>query len=369
MASHAVGDFARAVTFLSVSADGLRAQGRLALLAQVLSMQANASIQLGNWAVAVTAADEGARLADETGQPIWLAGAKTAQAQLAALQGQCGIADALASEAEEILLPGRLSDLLAVAQLARGISALSAGRHVDAYERLLRMFDTADVAFHPRELFAAIPYFAEAAAHSSRTEKARAVLLGLEPLAALTPAPKLHVGLAYARAALATDDEAESAFLAAFGTETRQWPHDWARLQLMYGSWLRRHRRVTESRAPLRAARDAFGTYGLIPWADQARQELRAAGVTTGNRPSDARECLSPQELQIARMARKGLSNRDIGERLYLSHRTIGYHLYRIFPKLGITSRSQLSAALEGSDGHGCGRGTNPRHADPGAPV
>jgi DNA-binding CsgD family transcriptional regulator len=171
----------------------------------------------------------------------------------------------------------------------------------------------------------------------------------VEPIAALTPAPKLHVGLAYARAALAAADDAQPLFDAAFAATAGRWPHDRARLELLYGSWLRRHRRVTESRVPLRAARDWFGTHGLNSWADQARQELRAGGETSRRRAPDAWDRLSPQELQIARMAAGGLSNRDIGERLYLSHRTVGYHLYRIFPKLGITSRSQLHAALEGS--------------------
>jgi DNA-binding CsgD family transcriptional regulator len=356
MAAHAAGDFEQAVKFLSGSADGLRAQGRLALLAQALSMQANAAIQLGNWPVAVTAAHEGARLAEETGQPIRLAGAKTSQAQLAALRGQHDVADALISEAEQAALPGRLSVLKAIIQLARGMSALSARRHADAYGYLRRMFDPADAAFHQRELFAAIPYFAEAAVHSGQVDQARTVLAGVEPIAALTPAPKLHVGLAYARAALAAGDDAEPLFDAAFDAEADRWPHDRARLELMYGSWLRRRRRVTESRVPLRAARDWFDTHGLRSWADQARQELRAAGETSRRRAPDAWDRLSPQELQIARMAAGGLSNRDIGQRLYLSHRTIGYHLYRIFPKLEITSRSQLTAALEGSAGPGGGR-------------
>jgi DNA-binding CsgD family transcriptional regulator len=348
-AAHAAGDVERAVMFLSGAADGLRAQGRLALLARALGVQANAAIQLGNWAMAVTTADEGARLAEETGQPIRLAVAKTSQAQLAALRGQCDVADALISEVERTAIPGRISILLAITQLARGISALSARRYAEAYENLRRMFDPADAAFHPRELFAAIPYLAEAAAHTGRTEEARAVLAGLEPLAALTPAPKLHVGLAYARAALAAADDAQPLFDAAFAATAGRWPHDRARLELLYGSWLRRHRRVTESRVPLRAARDWFDTHGLNSWADQARQELRAGGETSRRRAPNAWDRLSPQELQIARMAAGGLSNRDIGERLYLSHRTVGYHLYRIFPKLGITSRSQLHAALEGS--------------------
>ena len=86
-----------------------------------------------------------------------------------------------------------------------------------------------------------------------------------------------------------------------------------------------------------------------IAWGERARQELRASGEVSERRTPEAREQLSPQEFQIASMAAQGLSNREIGQKLYLSHRTIGSHLYRIFPKLGITSRAQLGSALAGA--------------------
>ena len=84
----------------------------------------------------------------------------------------------------------------------------------------------------------------------------------------------------------------------------------------------------------------------LVPWGERARQELRASGEKSSPRVAGARDQLSPQELQIAQMAADGLTNREIGEKLYLSHRTIGSHLYRIFPKLDITSRAQLASRL-----------------------
>jgi DNA-binding NarL/FixJ family response regulator len=115
---------------------------------------------------------------------------------------------------------------------------------------------------------------------------------------------------------------------------------------LAYGAWLRRRRRVAEARAPLRAARDAFDALGAIPWSERARQELRASGETSRPRTPEVRDQLTPQELQIAQLAAEGLSNREIGHRLYLSHRTVGSHLYRIFPKLGIAARSDLRDAL-----------------------
>lgn len=112
------------------------------------------------------------------------------------------------------------------------------------------------------------------------------------------------------------------------------------------GAWLRRHRRVAESRSPLRAARDAFDSLGTIPWSERARQELRASGETSRSRTPEARDQLTSQELQIAQLAAAGLSNPEIGQRLYISHRTVSTHLYRLYPKLGIASRSELRDAL-----------------------
>jgi DNA-binding NarL/FixJ family response regulator len=96
----------------------------------------------------------------------------------------------------------------------------------------------------------------------------------------------------------------------------------------------------------LRHAHQVCEAHGLRPWAERARQELRATGEGRTALRAEVPTPLSPQELQIARLAATGLSNRQIGQRLHLSHRTIGSHLYRIFPKLGISSRAQLGSAL-----------------------
>ncbi len=105
------------------------------------------------------------------------------------------------------------------------------------------------------------------------------------------------------------------------------------------------------SREPLRGSIELFDLLGATAWGKRARQELRATGETVGPRTPYARDRLSAQELQIARLAAAGLSNRDIGERLFLSHRTIGSHLYRIYPKLGITGRGQLRESLVSATG------------------
>ena len=150
----------------------------------------------------------------------------------------------------------------------------------------------------------------------------------------------------YARALLAGEDDAERLFQAALDADLRAWPFDRARLLLGYGAWLRRRRRAAESRAPLRTARDALDALGAVAWGERARQELRATGETSRPRTPETRDRLTPQELQIAQLAAEGLSNREIGHRLYLSHRTVGSHLYRIFPKLGISGRRELRDVL-----------------------
>jgi len=120
-----------------------------------------------------------------------------------------------------------------------------------------------------------------------------------------------------------------------------------ARTLYSYGRWLRRHRRNVEARTPLRGSIELFDALGATRWGGRARDELRATGESIGRRrPPDARERLTAQELQIAQLAARGLSNREIAERLFVSHRTIGSHLYHIFPKLGITARAQLRDAL-----------------------
>src|SRR5262249_57247033 len=113
------------------------------------------------------------------------------------------------------------------------------------------------------------------------------------------------------------------------------------------GAWLRRHAQVAASRAPLRAARAGFHALGAAPWAERAAQELRASGESPRPRRVDLRLELTAQELQIARMAAEGLTNREIGQRLLRSHRTIATHLYPVYPKIEVTSRGPLRRALD----------------------
>jgi DNA-binding CsgD family transcriptional regulator len=172
-------------------------------------------------------------------------------------------------------------------------------------------------------------------------------LAQVEAIVGHAPAEWVAINLRHARAVLADDErEAAARFDEALGADLGRWPFWRARLLLAHGRWLRRHRRVAESRGVLRAARDTFDAIGYTPWGEQARRELRASGERSRRRVPEARDQLTAQELQIAQLAAEGLSNREIGERLFLSHRTVSTHLYRVFPKLGITSRVELSSAL-----------------------
>jgi DNA-binding CsgD family transcriptional regulator len=115
-----------------------------------------------------------------------------------------------------------------------------------------------------------------------------------------------------------------------------------ARAQVVYGEWLRRENRRLDAREQLRVAHDTFSRIGAEGFAERARRELSATGETARRRTDDTRSVLTAQEAQIARLARDGLSNPEIGAQLFISHRTVQYHLHKVFAKLDITSRNQL---------------------------
>jgi DNA-binding CsgD family transcriptional regulator len=115
-----------------------------------------------------------------------------------------------------------------------------------------------------------------------------------------------------------------------------------ARAQLVYGEWLRRENRRVDARKQLRAAHDTLSRIGAEAFAERARRELQATGETARRRTDDTRGVLTSQEAQIARLAQEGLSNPEIGAQLFISPRTVQYHLRKVFAKLDITSRNQL---------------------------
>jgi DNA-binding CsgD family transcriptional regulator len=350
IAAAVAGDYPLAADFFTSATEGLRRQGRLGLLAQTLPQLALNFAHFGDQRRALPMADEGHRLAVETGQPLWVARARVVQALVAALRGDEASSDALLSEAAQIVLPFGGSAVLADIHYVRALMALGSGRASHAYDQLRPIFDPTDPAHHYLKSYLAIGDFAEAAIQHGDRAEAMAAMMQVESAVALTPSPRLHLVARHARALLASDDRAEGLFRDALGRDLTAWPFDRARLLLAFGSWLRRHRRQSESRSQLRAAIEAFDALGIVSWGERAREELRASGETSRRRSVASWDELSPQELQIAQMAAGGQSNREIGQRLYISHRTVGSHLYRIYPKLGITNRAQLYRVLEAHD-------------------
>jgi DNA-binding CsgD family transcriptional regulator/tetratricopeptide (TPR) repeat protein len=344
-AAYAAGDRAESIELMDRAAPMLRAQGRLGLLAQLLAVRGWAGINTGQFRDAIHFVEEANQLAIETRQPIWTAISKLGGSALSGLYGQERSAEQLIAEATEPLASLGLSIVLAKAEFARGVTHLTAGRHSEAFDHFKRMFDPEGPAYHEVVAIAAAPYVIECAVRAGRNDEARRMMTLLESLGRRTPATLVHIGLRFARPLLANDSEAQDLYESALSAEPR-WPFDLARLEMSYGSWLRRQRRITESRPHLRTARDTFDALGVQPWADKARAELRASGERIPEPARPPGQPLSPQELQIAQMAASGLSNREIADRLFLSHRTVGAHLYRVFPKLGIVSRSELARAL-----------------------
>jgi DNA-binding CsgD family transcriptional regulator len=351
LCAYVVGDFVTVEQSTAGAIPHLREQGRLSLLAQALVTQSLAATYRGNWVVARAASEEAGRLATETNQPVWAASAKMAEALVTGLRGERDVTGQLAAVSEWATRPSRpvpYDAILGAVRAASGLVALADGRPEVAYEHLRTVLDPNDPAYHHMQRAWIIGFLAEAALHSGRVDEGRATLATLEWTLPGLPAPMLQLGMGYARAVLAGDDQADALFQRALADpQLPLWPFQRARLNLAYGAWLRRQRRVADSREPLRAARDIFDSLGGGNWSERARQELRATGESSHLRTPGIGDLLSPQELQIAQMAADGLSNREIGQRLYLSHRTVGSHLYRIFPKLEVTSRGQLKAALE----------------------
>jgi DNA-binding CsgD family transcriptional regulator len=341
-----VGAFDLGTDLLAAAIDGLRTEGRLGPLPRLLTLYSSMAARLGAWEAAMTAADEARRLADEFADPQWTAAAETAIAMVAAMRGDIRTAELMTARAEAVAEPAGANITMAFAQFGKVLAALATARYGDAYASADRLFDPADSAYHPVISSWLIADLAEVALHIDRVDDARARVAQVEAGVGDHPGTWIALGLRHARALVAEPDDAWERFEAALAGDLTRWPFQRARVQLAHGQWLRRQRRVAESRGVLRAARDTFDALGCRPWGEQARRELRASGERSRRRVPEARDQLTAQELQIAQLAAAGLSNREIGQRLFLSHRTISTHLYRIFPKLGITSRAELGAAL-----------------------
>ena len=225
---------------------------------------------------------------------------------------------------------------------AAGLSALAGADNQAALQHLSKM------TLHRTSRRWAIADLAEAAAGCGEADAVRPFVADAEHQAKLLGIDSMLVHRAHAVLAGAAEN-AEDHFRAALRAGGQfDAALENARTHLLYGEWLRRRRRITDARDHLAVAVQVFHAAGAAPFRHRAAAELRAAGVAPAACPSahTASEVLTPQEIQIAQMAADGLTNREIADRIYVSHRTVAAHLYKVFPKLGITSRNQLHAAL-----------------------
>jgi DNA-binding NarL/FixJ family response regulator len=346
IAAEKVGEFTTAARFLIRALEGLREQGRLGPLTRALAHYAWVATYTGDWRGAAAAASEAAVLARDTRQPQYGLTGELIAALVAANRGTEPDLNVILRQPEQTLVAMNGGSLLAPAHLARSAEALGDGRHDDAFYHLWPVFDEKAGSFHRFMRWHAVLDLAEAGKWSGHTEQVAEVIAELKLVNERCAPPILRAGLACSAPLMANDHDAEALFIGALEGDLRGYPFLQARTLYSFGRWLRRQRRNADSRAPLRDAVDLFDRLGATHWSANARQEVRATGEIIGRRSPDARDRLTAQELQIARLAAQGLSNREIGERMFLSHRTVGSHLYRIFPKLEITSRGQLRDVL-----------------------
>jgi hypothetical protein len=231
-----------------------------------------------------------------------------------------------ATEAELGEARGR-NVMLSALQLTRGLVSLAAGRNRDAYRTLRAIFDPAEPSFHQRHGFLSLMFLADAAVCAGHREDARELVAELEVIARETPSPLLHVHFSYARAVLAADGDAEDFYLAALRQDLSDWPYARAKVELAYGSWLRRQKRVHEARSLLTSAQSTFDRIGALPCGDEARLELRATGA-----PIDWPESSAERLRQITELSALRLPDDEIAERLSLRRAVVAMYRGRIRP-------------------------------------
>ena len=315
----------------------LRAAGQIGWLPTALFYAGSARAYGGRHQEALHTASEGLRLARDTGQQRWVDALAEPLALLAAARGDERLCRQLTDEA--LSRESRPAWNTPWTSSALGLLDLGLGRAESALGRLETLAEGR--RFFHIAATRSTPDLVEAAVRLGRPDAAA------EPLA-LFETWSRNAGQSWAtalgqrcRALLDGDADLFLAALALHEEDTR--PFDEARTRLLYGEWLRRDKRKAEARTQLRIALETFERIGAAPWAERARTELTATGIT--GRPADRGPSagLTPQESQIVRLAAQGLSNKDIAAQLFLSARTVGHHLYKAYPKLGVASRGELA--------------------------
>jgi DNA-binding CsgD family transcriptional regulator len=309
-------------------------------LPYALEAQASQLLGRGRFDLAYASADEGRRLALDLGRR-WIASWNIADlAAVDAVRGDEQQTRAHIAELDALSMSGaRLVE--ARGARALGILDLGLGRPSEALDRLLFAINTVRPESNPWVVLG-VPDAAEAALRAQRLDEIRIHVDRFEDWVERFPNRARRALLARSRA-LMEDSDAERHHAQAVELADALSPFDRARSELVYGEWLRRNRRRVDARRHLRAALETFEQLAAPPWADRARSELRASGETARKRDPSTQDQLTPQELNIAGLAAGGLTNAEIAAQLFLSPRTIDYHLRKVFAKLEIASRADLN--------------------------
>jgi DNA-binding CsgD family transcriptional regulator len=315
-----------------------RGSGVLGVLTQVFPILTAAEIWAGRWPSASADATEAVRLGRETGQHHLVIQERVLLALLAALRGEEGECRTLAAEAREFASALGLGIVSGVANWALALLELGLGQAEEALRRAREVSDALTVVWSALDRI-------EAAIRTGERETAREWLASFEQWAESSHAVWARAVALHCHALLAEEEaDAECLFQAALDAHARAArPFERARTELVYGEFLRRARHRVDAREHLHAALDTFETLGARLWAERAQVELRGSGETARKRDPSTRGELTAQELQIARFVSEGLSNREVAAQLFLSPRTVEFHLRNVFRKLGITSRTQLA--------------------------
>jgi DNA-binding CsgD family transcriptional regulator len=334
--------------YASRAVEAARRQGLLSLLPMTLEQLALELISTGSFDRAYAAAEEGYRLSVDIGH-----GGGWHLANMALVEALWGRETEARRHAEEALALGQRAAatlLSGIAEYVLGFIELTLGRPEPAADRMLAVTDAGRPDFNPVVALPVLPDAVEAALRAGRREEASQRLDMLRGWVAAAPT-KARLALVARCEALLGDRDPDEAFGDAIRYGPALPPADRARTELLYGEWLRRQRRRTDARVHLRAALEAFRQLGALPWEQRAEAELRATGETVRKRDVSAAEQLTPQELQIAGLVAEGLTNKEIAAQLFLSPRTVDYHLRKVFTKLGIGSRADLiRAGLSGRE-------------------
>jgi len=337
-------DFERARAESLEAAGRARDAGALAALSGLLMIAADTSFRLGDWDAADAAAVETLQVAGDIGQPAIAGWVLATRSRLLAARGQREQSLAAARDALRLAESERISAGLRFAHAALGFGELgldhtgAAITELETVEGLVEGTGMEEPTIVPWA-----PDLIEAYVRQGRDGDARRVLAGLERQAASTGSPV--AGAAAARGRGMTDDDFEPAFARALALDDRRpMPFERARTLLAFGRRLHRARRRAEARDRLREALAGFERVGAETWAGQAEAELRAAGAR--RRREVGGDALTAQEWRVAEAVRRGSSNRAIAADLFLSPKTVEFHLHQIYRKLGVHSRTQLVAAL-----------------------